>query len=191
MQQREPDYQAQPAPDDQHPHRVTARAQWAAAAPRRPRWKTPLIAAIAAAAGVAIAAVALTRHSPSTPAVAAQVHVKGTLTLNSGYLDNATGFNAETNGDPCAGGQGFSDISQGVAVTVGNQTGATIGVGALSDGAVRDVQTTGSVTIGTCVFSFDVPVPGGQGAYTVTISHRGTQTYTPDQVAAGIALTLG
>jgi len=136
-------------------------------------------------------AVGVAGCSSSAPATPAQVHLKGTLTLSSGYLDNSTTSYVQTDGDPCAGGEGYSDISQGVAVTVGNQTGATIGVGALSGGVVQGARTTGTVTTGTCVFSFDVPVPGGQSEYTVTISHRGTQTYTLDQVAAGIALTLG
>lgn len=105
----------------------------------------------------------------------AQVHVRGTLSLAAG------GFTPANNG--CEGSGGYGDITPGTAVTVGGSTGQTLGIGALSAGQEDDNAN--------CVFSFDVVVPAGQSMYTVTISHRGTQTVTPDQLASGIALTLG
>lgn len=104
-----------------------------------------------------------------------QVHVHGTLAIAAGD------FTPGANG--CQGDSGFSDITPGTAVTVGGSTGQTLGIGALSVGQ----EDSG----GNCVFSFDVAVPAGQSVYTVTISHRGTQTVSQDELANGIALTLG
>jgi hypothetical protein len=104
-----------------------------------------------------------------------QVHVHGTLTLTAG------GFLPGANG--CEGDGGYSDITTGTAVTVGGGQGQTLGIGALGLGQ-EDANAN-------CVFSFDVAVPAGQSVYTVTISHRGTQALSSDELANGIALTLG
>jgi hypothetical protein len=114
-----------------------------------------------------------------------QVHVRGTLNLGLTAAVDMHNNYAMTPiaGDPCESAGGYSDITPGTAVTIGGPAGQTLGIGALSAG----VETSG----GYCVFSFDVQVQGGQALYTVTISHRGTQTFTPAQVASGIALTLG
>lgn len=110
----------------------------------------------------------LTRPKP-------HVDVFGTLTLPAGSF--------VSNGASCSGDGGFSDIAGGVAVTVGGPDGQTLAVTGLEAGA-ETVQ-------GDCVFSFDVQAPAGLSLYTVTISHRGTQTYTPAQIDQGIELTLG
>jgi len=119
----------------------------------------------------------------------AQVHVHGTLQL--GALSAVDNTGTAANGDSCTAGQGYSDISAGTTVVVGGGNGQTLAVGALSAGVETNVDNSLGTPLGDCVFSFDVAVPGGQSAYTVTISHRGTQTFTPAQVAAGIQLTLG
>ena len=92
-----------------------------------------------------------------------------------------------TVGDTCVALGGYSDISEGTAVTVGGSTGQTLNIGSLSRGTI--IGQSGQPA--SCQFAFSVFVPSGQSLYTVTISHRGTQTFTPDQVAAGISLTLG
>jgi len=103
-------------------------------------------------------------------------------------IDSTTGTAISLHdGDPCTATAGFSDIAEGTAVNIGGSTGQTLGVGALGAGVLRD---NGSGIL-VCQFAFQALVPGGQSIYTVTISHRGTQTFTPDQVAAGISLTLG
>lgn len=146
---------------------------------RKPVQIAGIVAIFAAAAGGWIAS------SGGT----AQIHVRGTLSI--GPLGSVDSTGTAANGDQCETGQGYSDISAGTAVTIGGGTGQTLAVGALSAGVESDVDTSAGMPLGTCVFSFDVVVPGGQNAYTVTISHRGTQTFTPQQVAAGIRLTLG
>lgn len=134
-------------------------------------WRRRPVQLLAAAAAVAIG-LGVYFAVGSGPG---QVHVRGTLTLAAG------GFLPANNG--CQGDGGYSDITPGTAVMVGGSTGQTLGVGALSTGQ-EDANSN-------CVFTFDVAVPAGQSVYTVTISHRGTQTLTADQVANGIALTLG
>lgn len=160
----------------------------AAPAPRRPFWRRRPVQ-LGAAAVVIAAAVGgyFAASGGSTP----QVHVRGTLQLGPlGAVDSVTP-SAAKDGDACEAGQGYSDITAGAAVTVGGANGQTLAVGPLSAGVESNVDSTSfSMPLGDCVFSFDVSVPQ-QSAYTVTISHRGTQTFTPDQVAAGIRLTLG
>lgn len=155
-------------------------------------WRTPVPLAGAAVAVVAVGVGAYfagheTAPSASTAADAASaggasIHVRGTLSLPAlGFIDTSnSGQGAD--GDTCQATSGYDDITGGAAVTVGGQTGQTLGVGALSSGGIAN---------GACVFSFDVSVPSGQSVYTVTISHRGTQTFTADQVQQPIALSLG
>ncbi|HEY3873483.1 MAG TPA: hypothetical protein VGM10_34315 [Actinocrinis sp.] len=166
-------------------------------------WRTRPVAAIAATAPLAVAFVAgWLVHSPpagnpdaavgtlASASTSAQITLNGAITLGPfDGTDTAPGAaTAVHDGDPCVATGGYTDISQGVAVTVGNQTGQTIGVGSLDAGTITG-QAGGP---GQCQFSFSVPVPASESLYTVTISHRGTQTFTPAQVENGtVALTLG
>lgn len=147
---------------------------------RRPVQALAVLVVVAAGVGTYFAVA-----GGSTP----QVHVRGTLQL--GPLGSVDSTGTPADGDPCEAGQGYSDISQGATVSVGGDKGQALAVGALSAGVESNVDDSAGTPLGDCVFSFDVLVPGGQSAYTVTISHRGTQTFTPVQVQQGIALTLG
>jgi hypothetical protein len=169
---------------------------WPPAPPLRPVrgawWRTPVplagVAVVVVAVGVgAYFAGHATAPSAATASGAAAaagggIHVRGTLALPAlGFIDTSnSGQGAD--GDSCQATSGYDDITSGAAVTVGGQTGQTLGVGALSSGGISS---------GQCVFSFDVSVPAGQSVYTVTISHRGTQTFTAEQVQQPIALSLG
>lgn len=161
--------------------------------PRAPWWRRPAVLAGAAAvvlagAGVAVG-MSLGSHgsgaSGPPPAgsgdTSSQVHVWGSLTVAGfNYIDSQRpGENYS--GDTCTTIGGYNDISAGTAVVIGGPTGQ-IGVGALSAGAISN---------GGCVFDFDVPVPAGLSVYTVTVSHRGTQTFSPDQLQGGIQLSIG
>jgi len=164
-------YQDPGTQDPDHAARQAAAfAQWDRATAPTPWWRRRPVQLLAAGAVIA-AGVGIYFATQST----AQVHVHGTLTLAPG------GFTTGSN--DCEGDGGYSDITGGTAVTVGGSTGQTLGIGALSPGQQDDSSN--------CVFSFDVPVPGGQSVYTVTISHRGTQTVTPAELTSGLALTLG
>lgn len=91
-------------------------------------------------------------------------------------------------GDPCITQGGFTDITAGAAVTVGGPDGKTIAVGALEAGQVAGEAGQPA----QCEFDFAVQVPQGLSEYTVTVSHRGTQVFTPEQVLQGqVKLTLG
>jgi hypothetical protein len=120
---------------------------------------------------------------------APDVNVHGTIALGAFDATDTTSGSAanQQDGDLCVATSGFNDISQGTAVMIGNSTGQTIAVTALGAGVLR--QDSGGVL--HCTFAFGTLVSGGQPLYTVTISHRGTQTFSPDQIAAGISLSLG
>jgi hypothetical protein len=166
-----------------------------------PWWRQPgpaiVAGAVIIAAGVG-AGIALTSgngtaptaaDASSSPTGAPSISVHGEITLGLfDATDDTTGTALSLHdGDPCTAVAGYSDITQGAEVTVGGSTGQTLGVVGLGAG-VLSPDTSGTLL---CSFTFNVLVPGGQSVYTVTISRRGTQTFTPDQVAAGISLTLG
>jgi hypothetical protein len=155
--------------------------------PQPPLWRRRPVqigaVALLAAVGVGVGIAA------SSGSGNAQIHVRGTLQL--GPLSAVATSGTAADGGACTAGQGYDDITPGTTVTIGGDHGQTLGVGPLSTGVERNVDDSLGVAAGNCVFSFDVPVAGGQSAYTVTISHRGTQTFTPAQVADGVALTLG
>jgi len=120
------------------------------------------------------------------------IDVHGTLRLGPlSAVDEVHSFGTAENGDVCISGDGYDDITAGAAVTIGGSAGQTLAVAPLSGGAEDGVADVGGAAMGFCVFSFDATVPDGQSAYTVTIGHRGTQTFTPAQAAEGIQLKLG
>lgn len=120
------------------------------------------------------------------------IHVRGTLRLGPlAAVDMVHPFGAAEDGDVCVSGDGYDDITAGAPVTIGAPSGPALAVGPLSGGAETDVGDSADAATGFCAFTFDVVVPAGQDMYTVTIGHRGTQTFTPEQIAQGISLTLG
>jgi len=179
----DPQPQQWPAEDAAAPEPASSAASPAVT----PLWRRRPVQ-LAAAAVLVAAGVGAYVAASSGPA---QVHVHGTLQLGPLGSVDTTSTSGAVNGDACESGSGYSDISAGTTVAVGGGNGQTLAVGALSAGVEANVDNSLGSPLGDCVFSFDVAVPGGQSAYTVTISHRGTQTYTPAQVAQGISLTLG
>jgi hypothetical protein len=172
-----------------------------------PWWRQPgpaiIAGAVIIAAGVGAGIAFAGSNGDGKPGAAASpsaspsaVLLNGTLTIpflgSDLFTPNArdterTGGNGPVIGDPCIALGGYNDISTGTAVTIGGDKGQTLAVGALGGGAVAGQPGQPA----SCAFTFSVDVPAGQPLYTVTISHRGTQTFTPAQVATGIDLTLG
>lgn len=156
----------------------------------RPIWRRRPAQIIGAAVVIAAIGAYFAFRANSTP----QITVTGvigvpmddltTVTVNA--LDS-TGAASPIAGDACTTVSGYTDIAQGTAVTIGGANGSALAVGALGAGTVVGSQELAQA----CSFPFSVTVPGGQSEYTVTISHRGTQVFTPQQVAQGIVLTLG
>lgn len=196
---------AEPDPEAEH-RRTAAHAQWNSATPPTPWWRQPgpaiLLGALVIAAGIGTGIAVAGSGGGSAPVAASAspspspIDLHGTLTIPFLGTDllSPNAKDTESNGageihigDTCATLGGYTDISEGAAVTVGGDKGQTLTVGALREGTV----TGQAGQAASCEFGFDVQVPGGLPLYTVTISHRGTQTFTPDQVAAGIQLTLG
>lgn len=138
--------------------------------PRTPLRERRIRLGVAAAAAVAIILAgagiwAITRSGDSF----GSINVHGSITLRSGAYNFGSGTSA------CSAADGFNDISAGTAVLIGDQTGATIAVGQLQPGHLAQAGAG-------CSFDFDVKAPGGRLSYTVTISHRGTQVFSPLQM---------
>ncbi|GAA2873688.1 hypothetical protein GCM10010472_33700 [Pseudonocardia halophobica] len=131
------------------------------------------------AAGVA--ALGLVIGIGAVASAASSMDVTGTFRLvDDGYY----GYGGFSSGSVCSGGGGYSDIHAGTGVTIANAAGAVIATGSLSPG--RASSST------TCDFTFTVPdVPAGEDFYQVEVSHRGTLTYTADELRAGLGLSLG
>ena len=162
--------QPQPPP----PRRNRSRAPWW----QRRGAQLGAGAVVLAGAGVGVGLALGSHDSNATPS---QVHVWGSLTIAGFNFTDTENPTNSFDGDTCTTTGGYDDISAGAAVVIGGPTGQ-IGVGALGAGTISN---------GTCSFDFDVPVPSGLSVYTVTISHRGTQSFTPDQLAGGVRLSLG
>lgn len=171
---------------------------------RRPGPLAIAAAVIVLGAGIGIG-VGLAGHSTpfATPAAAETTSAPSTILLSGSLTVPFLGTDlfapqavdpsqppsgAPVLGDPCITQGGFTDITAGAAVTIGGPDGKTIAVGALEAGQVAG--TAGQPA--QCEFDFSVQVPQGLSEYTVTVSHRGTQVFTPEQVLQGeVKLTLG
>ncbi|QXW00776.1 hypothetical protein [Rhodococcus globerulus] len=104
--------------------------------------------------------------------------IAGTISLTSG----ATTASAPSGYD-CVGTKGYDDLSPGAAVKISDEAGKLLAKGTL------DSSTGGS---SYCVFSFTVSgVPRGSKFYEVEIAHRGGISYTEEEAADGVGLTLG
>ena len=101
-------------------------------------------------------------------------------------------------GGPCYASEGYDDISEGSQVTVKNAAGEIVGVGSLSAG----VQTGSegytyrdqlNLDPAICFFEFSFQVPSGEEFYSLSVGNdnRGEITYTAEELAAGVFLTLG
>lgn len=95
-------------------------------------------------------------------------------------LDNGTsGFddtNYASSGDGCAGTDGYSDLAPGVSITVYDNSGKVVSVGALGSGT--DVGSA-------CIFTWLIHGVPKSPFYKVEISHRGQLTYSYQQATAG------
>jgi hypothetical protein len=142
-----------------------------APAPRRGFGPAVLAATAVAALAVGFGA-GWASHTSSSDSSSATTAVHGMLQLPDGGYTSV--------GNTCSGSGGYQDISAGVAVTIGDQTGKTLAVTSLQPGVFGG---------GGCQFTFSAKVASAT-AYTVTISHRGTQTFTPADVPGGFNMTL-
>lgn len=148
-------------------------------------------------AGVGIGA-ALSGSSPTTaakPKAATTLYLTGSLDIpfvgsdgSPQALDDTSATDLNL-GDTCEAVGGFSSVAQGTAVTLGGPKGQTLAVTALSAGTVDEPLSS---TTPACEFDFSATVTAGLSGYTVTISGRGTQVFTPQQVEQNdVLLTLG
>lgn len=171
----------------------------AAAMPQRSHKRRNLIIGgaivIAAAIGVGVGVGIGGSGKSAPPAAPAPITVSGSITIPFASSDLfapnavdplATGTAGPGLNDPCTTTGGFTDISQGAAVTIGDSAGKTLAVVALDAGSVQG--NPGSPA--SCVFNFEAQVPS-VAEYTVTISHRGTQVFTLAQAQSGMNLALG
>lgn len=93
----------------------------------------------------------------------------------------------------CRGKAGYDDLREGAQVVVAAANGKTIAIGRLGTGKSTTVGGDGSVArLVACTFPITVQdVPDGEDFYKITVTHRGTQEYTRDQLRKPISLTLG
>lgn len=154
-------------------------------APVIPVWRrrpTLIGAAVVLAAAIGLAVWASTSG-------AGQMTVHGTISLTALQYGDNTDPSAPADGDSCDGFSGYSDIAPGLVITVEGSTGQPLGSGLLQAGTMQDVDSFGDLE-GLCVLPFTVQVPAGQSQYAVSIPGRGSQLYTPAQIAAGVTLSI-
>lgn len=140
------------------------------------------------------------------------IQVNGAIAVPSAFAVTATGESVSMafsgtdyenwpleDGGTCIADDGYDDINEGAQVTVKNEAGEVLGVGALSSGvqtgsegfSYQDFlrEYTGAI----CSFSFSFEVPGGASFYSLSVGNdnRGEITYTAEELAEGVFLTLG
>lgn len=107
--------------------------------------------------------------------------VQGVVSVSAGKT--VPGQTEYTDGGDCVLGGGYDDIRQGAQVTVKDQSGNVVALGALDAGHIQRQR---------CQFGFTVEnVPDGKDFYSVEVSHRGELKYTRDGLNQALALTLG
>ncbi|MGH3438294.1 MAG: hypothetical protein ACRDRN_17735 [Sciscionella sp.] len=117
-------------------------------------------------------------------AAAGRLSGANTFTLHGSMSLKGGDDDVTTTAAGCAGSGGYSDISDGTAVTVYDAGGAVVATGdltkATSDGAA-------------CMFDIQVPdVPVGSKFYQVEVSHRGKITVPAGDAESGtVSITLG
>jgi hypothetical protein len=152
--------------------------------PKRRRWPVVTLAAVllgGASAGIVIGA------SSGTNAGTFTLNGSITVTDPTGWVDTVTHTIASnaTALDACVTGSGYADITADGSVVIGDSSGKTIAVGQLKSGIVGRGLTG-------CEFDFSITgVPDGQSFYAVSVTHRGSSTFSAAQAQAGVALTLG
>jgi hypothetical protein len=98
--------------------------------------------------------------------------------------------NMQVGEDCLSGSSDYPDIDQGAQVVITTSSGTVIATTALGAGHQAQ-ELPGYGAFGDfCNYPFSVKVPGGQAQYGVTVSHRGTIWFTPQQMAKGPGLTL-
>lgn len=141
--------------------------------------------------GIALGTLGLLGLGAGTAAGATRVdHIPGTGTfvgpatvdvIGSFMVPQDSGLFTHDEGD-CTLSDGYSDFTVGASITVSNSEGDT---------AIGSLQTP--INLGTvCVFGFEVDdVVIADGSYSVTFSHRGSITYTLQQLRDKPALGIG
>ncbi|MFF2814850.1 hypothetical protein ACFVT9_04850 [Kitasatospora cineracea] len=145
-----------------------------------PVWLVAGLTGFAAGAAAVGLAWGLSSDSSSAPAGASTntetFTLVGSMTLTSGAVDTKSG---------CAGSSGYSDIRTGAGVTVYDESGKVLAIGALGPGMTQGVDG--------CAFTVNVAkVPKGSKFYQVEISHRGKINLSSNDAEAGLfGATLG
>lgn len=135
---------------------------------------------------VVLAGCAAPAATPS-PTPAART-IAGTFTL--AQKDRVVRY---SNAVECNGTGGYDDIKPGVGVTVKDDKGAIVGLGALASVPVPSADPP-YVNERRCVYSFSIDGVADAPFYSVEVGHRGAVTYSRADLAAvgwTLALTLG
>lgn len=155
-------------------------------APVKPAWRRRPALFGAIAALVVVVGVAIWANQSGV----GDMTVHGTISLSALQYGDDTNPSAPTNGDRCEGFSGYADIAPGLVITVEGSTGQALGTGLLQAGVMQDVATVDGLQQGLCVLPFTVKAASGQSQYAVSIPNRGSQLFTPAQIAAGVQLSI-
>lgn len=113
-------------------------------------------------------------------ATASEFSLTGSLDLKTSSL---TAVDLLSDGGPCSGKGGYSDIADGTQVVVSDGAGATLALGQITNSVYSPAD---------CHFDLAVDhIPAGRSFYKVEVSHRGGVQYTEQQMKQGVSLTLG
>jgi len=151
-----------------------------------------VVAACSTAAATPTPAAATPTPVPSASPTTYQI--LGTFTLIDAsvtWSGPRDGDGYPVNGDACAGSGGYSDFGPAWTSWLTNEKGEVIGTAPTTPGPLTTMRSTGWWFV--CEVDFAVPVPAAK-FYSIEVGHRGTTTYSFDQLATSnwrVSLALG
>jgi hypothetical protein len=137
-------------------------------APKRPEW---LVALLIVGGVVLIVAIGIGAWWLTTQRT---ITVAGDITVTSRADVTSTGTGCFTSG-------GYADIAAGAQIIIKDAAGKVLATTTLGPG----------VGAGICTFPFTADVPRGSDFYGVELARRGVVTFSAEQMAAGVHLSIG
>lgn len=116
----------------------------------------------------------------------------GTFEVTGDLVVTGSGLKYGASTGDCVGDGGFSDIHGSTSVVVTDAKGTTVAMGSLLGEGKARRDSVSPIKPTSCTFQFKVAgVPEGSQFYGITVSRRGEQKYTREQLNTPVHLTLG
>lgn len=126
--------------------------------------------------------------APGAPSSATQFQLRGSVAVKDEVFEVT---NTEYNF--CSLSAGYQDLAADAPVTVTDEAGKVVALGALQYGVAQEVfkHSDGKSYSSSCLFKFSFAVPEGGSFYGVEVSRRGVVRYDRTTLDSVVSLSLG